>query len=280
MTMKTHHPRFTPFIRELVACSTVVMIAGVGLLNGQTSEYAAIASRLPATWPTQSPAVRPTGGGWVEAFPHVRVDRSRKMVEFDGAVCVDVHQAETPRVEIELFVCCPMRDKEMESLVVSHALAAHVHAALLLAGFTPGSPGRIEFPKDNVLRRVPPMGDNLRVELAWFDADGKEQTANVLEWIIDERTKKPLSTSAEMRLVYGGSSFGKMKDEEGKDVEVYDADGLGTLITLCTFGTETVGLSAVYSHDSGIDAPWWLARAEVMPPYNTPVKVRLSAAQP
>lgn len=245
-----------------------------------------IAKSLPATWPLPAwappesvPKAEPPKAeikkGLVEVFPHVRVDKEAGLVEFDGSVCVDVKQAETPRVEIELFVCLPMRDKEMESLVVSAALGAHVHAGLLLAGLTPGEAGRIEFPpEENKIRRVSPRGEVVKVEFVWT-AEGKERTASPLEWVIDERDGKRLSEKKDWKLVFGGSRFGKMKNAEGRPLEAYDADGLGTLIALCTYGSETIGLNQVWSHDSGIDRPWWVADTKAVPGYGTPVKVRV-----
>src|SRR4029077_10320437 len=119
-----------------------------------------------------------------------------------------------------------------------------------------------------------PKGDGVKVEFVWME-EGKEKTASPLEWVIDERDGKKLSEKKDVKLVFGGSRFGKMKNEEGKMVEVYDADGLGTLIALCTYGSETIGMSQVWSHDSGIDRPWWYADTKAVPGYGTAVKVRV-----
>jgi hypothetical protein len=70
-----------------------------------------------------------------------------------------------------------------------------------------------------------------------------------------------------------------MRNPEGQKVNVYAADELGTLIGLCTFGSETVGITRIYSPDSGVDAPNFVAKNEAIPGADTPVRVRIVAAR-
>ncbi|MFT3686291.1 MAG: YdjY domain-containing protein [Phycisphaerales bacterium] len=282
-----------------------------------------IAKQLPATWPPPGWPTRVTLPGeqpaktdqtakpaekdeWVQVFKHVRVNRARKSVEFDGVVAWDFHNADTPRTELELLVCLPLRDKEHESLVLSKAKGADVHAALLMAGLEPGTPGRIEFgdgdgkDKQPGVKRVAPVGPEVDVRFAYLK-EGKEVVDDPRSWVEDEaenreearriEAAKPTMMNGVTRrrdinyltlaknpytYVFGGSKIGQMRNLEGEKVNVYAADELGTLIGLCTFGSETVGITRVYSPDSGVDAPNFVARNAAIPPADTPVRVRIS----
>ena len=70
-----------------------------------------------------------------------------------------------------------------------------------------------------------------------------------------------------------------MRNEQGEKVNVYNADELGTLIGLCTFGSETIGLTRVYSPDSGVDAASFVANNAAIPPADTAVRVRVTPGQ-
>ena len=92
----------------------------------------------PATTPTE-PTPVPTAATWAEASPGLRVSREARALEFDGTVPIDVH-GKAPRVFLEVLVCS--RDtREHESLVVTDVKPSSVHAALLMLGMTPGTPG-------------------------------------------------------------------------------------------------------------------------------------------
>ncbi len=62
--------------------------------------------------------------------------------------------------------------------------------------------------------------------------------------------------------------------------EVYDADGTGLLIGLTTFGSEVLSYPALYSHDSAIEEPLWIADPERVPVLGTALTVRLKAHGP
>ena len=275
------------------------------------------ASRLPPTWPPAGWSVAPMMPGqgpsgvqpgekpaaltaeadkWVQAFPHVRVNRGQKSIEFDGVVAWDFHNADTPRTELELLVCLPMRDKEHESLVLSKAKGTHVHAALLMIGLEPGTPGRIDFgaaennDRQAGVTRVAPTGPEVAVEFVYAKA-GKEVVDDARVWVTDEagpREQKPAKEAKEgaeqlsapaLTFVFGGSKVGQMRNEQGERVNVYNADELGTLIGLCTFGSETIGLTRVYSPDSGLDLPSFVANNAAIPAADTAVRVRVSVAK-
>jgi hypothetical protein len=210
----------------------------------------------------------PVSGG-KEAFPHVRVDRVARVVEVDGIVPIDAHDAETPDVYLEVLVCT--RDsKEHESLVMTDARPSQVHAALLLLGLEPGRPGSVAF-DGATLRRTAPTGDAVAVTIAYRDARGREVEAPASDWVVNKATGAGLGGAA---WVFSGSRF---VVRNGK--EWYDADGAGTLVGLATFGGETIARVEVQSPESAVDEPEWIADAARVPAFGTPVVVRIRPAK-
>jgi hypothetical protein len=230
---------------------------------------------LPETAP--APAA-PGAGGAVEVFPGVRVDRAARVVEFDGIVPIDCHDPDAPAVFLEVVVCTP-DTKEHESLVMTGVKASHVHAALLLLGLEPGSPGSWEVRGvEPVLVPVDPRGPAIGVDITYRDASGREVTADAREWVVDAKSGARLGArgpEAGVRWVFAGSRF---VEREGQ--RVYDADGVGTLVGLCTFGSETVAWGRTISPDSQVHEPEWIANAKAVPAAGTAVVVRLRALEP
>lgn len=206
----------------------------------------------------------------VQLFPGVRVDRASRVVEFDATVAVDAHDAQAPNVYLELIACVP-DTREHESLVVTKAKAAQIHAALLLIGLEPGTPGRIDFtgPKPTA---ISPKGPAMRVAISWQEG-GKTVTRSIEELVKNVKDGKNLPTQS---WLFAGSRFAKRKDASGQPVEVYDAEGMGTLIGLATFGSETIAPSTVFSPDAALSEPVWIADAKTMPKVGASVVVRLT----
>jgi hypothetical protein len=206
--------------------------------------------------------------GFVEVFPFVRVDRSRGMVEFDGVVPIDCHDPHTPIVYLEVVACTP-DTKEHEALVLTRARASHVHAALLLAGFVPGSPGSWRWDGRQV-EGVPPEGDPVEVRFVLRDAAGGEAAVSPADWVVSAPSGRRLA-EAGGTWVFAGSRF----VEIGGQIH-YDADGSGALIGLATFGGEVVAWSEVFSPESAVQEPEWIADPGRVPRAGTAVIVRLS----
>jgi hypothetical protein len=245
----------------------------------------------PANPPTSTPPPAPrtpagarTGdqpragaAGLHEFLPGVRADLGAKLVEFDGVVPIDCHNPKTPDVYLEVTVCTP-DTKEHEALVMTKVKAASVHAALLAAGLEPGAPGQWKW-EEKKLVPVAARGPGVDVRLTYKGADGKEVESPATDWIVNATTKAPFvppgaggDGSAERGWVFAGS---RMVSHEGK--EFYDADGVGTLVGLCTFGSETIAWKRVISPDSNVDEPEWIADPSRVPPFGTPVTVRIRA---
>ena len=217
----------------------------------------------------------PAPSGPREMFPLVRVDLAAKLVEFDGIVPINCHDPVTPLVYLELVACSP-DTREHESLVMTRARPSNVHAALLAIGLEPGVPGSWEF-QDKKLIPVPPRGDGVEVSVAYRDAAGREIECPVTDWIINARTGGPFvpreGDPAGPRWVFAGSVIAKRQGRE-----VYDADGSGTFIGLCTFGSEVVAWRDTISPEAMVDEPVWIADAAKVPASGTPVVVRLRPA--
>ncbi len=232
--------------------------------------------------PPPAPA-EPAPLSLVEVFPMVRVDRAAHVVEFDGIVPLDCHDPVTPLVYLELVACTP-DTREHESLIMTRAKPSHIHAALLAAGFESGSPGLVDFTGPKVVGR-PPSGSPLRIEFIYTSAAGETITARPEDWIVDERSGRPLGALPERPGVWGGSGgwvfagsrFVTRRDPEtGAPAEVYDSDGSGVLIGLTTFGSETIAWGQVMSPESSITAPQWVTRNSAVPPFGAKVRVRLT----
>jgi hypothetical protein len=243
------------------------------------------AERPPTTQPAPPkppPPAEPPGpgrgdgrpqAGLREVFPHIRVDQATRLVEIDGIVPIDAHNAETPNVYLEVTLCT--RDsKEHESLVMTDARPSNVHAALLLLGLEPGKPGAIRF-EGGAIKQVPPTGAGLRVSIAYKDRAGKEVEAPASDWVVNAETRARFSPPGQgPAWVFAGSRFVM---RQGK--EWYDADGAGTLIGLTTFGGETIAWARVHSPEAALEPPEWIADAAKVPAFETPVIVRIRPAE-
>jgi hypothetical protein len=225
-----------------------------------------------------------SASAWIEAFPFVRVDREHHAVEFDAAVTIDVTDPDTPDVYLEVLVCTP-DSKEHESLLVTRARPSHVHAAMLLAGFEPGAPGRVEVRRSASgveVDRAQPTGDAVRVVFIMHDGENGERMIDPLSWVRDARDggtlDRPIAEGQGEEQPAPAFVFAGSRIVQWQGREFYDADGTGTLIGLTTFGSEVVALSRVVSPESAIDEPELLAANERVPAFGTPVVVRITAA--
>ncbi len=235
-------------------------------------------------------APQPAPSGPIEVFPHVRIDRAARFVEFDAKAAVDAHDPVSPRVYLEV-VCCTPDTREHEALVVTAARPAHIHAALLMLGLEPGAPGLVDFRGPRVVGR-PPTGAGLTLEFHWRDAAGTARRATSEDWIVSIETDKPFApiplggADAPVPGVWGetggwvfaGSRFVTRRDPvTGEPREVYDADGTGVVIGLTTFGSEMIAWRQVLSPESTITAPTWVIRNPAYPRLGTHVVVRVGA---
>lgn len=205
--------------------------------------------------------------GLREVFPHVYVDTDAKVVEVAGTVPIVADDGAGRVVYLELIAC--RRDsKEHEALVVTDALASHIHAGLLLIGLEPGRPGVWKW-EGQKLTSEPPTGARVSVELVYTGAAG-EVVDPAWSWVKNRRTGETLEETA---WVFAGS---RLVQFDGR--EVYDADGTGVLIGLTTFGSEVVAWPTMISPDSEIESPVWIADPAKTPKVDTAVRIRIKPA--
>ena len=223
------------------------------------------ATSTPASTPTET--IPPAN--LVAIFPHVRLDAQRRVIEFDGFVPIDCHHEQTPVVYLEVIACA--RDsKEHESLVATDAKASHIHAAMLMLGIEPGVPGRWTFDGGEVQSHAP-TGPAVSITIAYQrGSTWVESPAH--EWVTTtEGAAHPLTPPADGRAwLFAGS---RIVTWQGADY--YDADGTGVIIGLTTFGSEVIAWHEVFSHDSAVQTPEWIANTAKVPPVMTPVVVRI-----
>ncbi|MBN8598318.1 MAG: hypothetical protein J0L78_11655 [Planctomycetes bacterium] len=232
-----------------------------------------------------------------EVFPGVRVDLKERLVEFDGVVPVNAHTKANLKVFLETTVCA-FDSKEHESLVVTKSKPSQVHAALLLIGLKPGKPGAWKQDEQKKWVGIPPEGEELDVRFVLKDADGKEREVDPAEWIVNIKDGRSLRAIApDAKWVFAGSKLvskeppprapgegvvppapagGAAPPPAPQAREHYLADTEGTLIGLTSFGTETIGLTAMYNPDSDKKAPEWIAGKQT-PEIGAKVVVRVRA---
>lgn len=203
-----------------------------------------------------------------EIFPHIRIATDRSFIEIDGFVPIDAHNEKTTIVYLEQLVC--LRDtKDHESVVVTDAKPSNIHAALLLMGTQPGSPGAWDWEGEEI-RAIPPTGAPLIIEIIFADGAPVPATDTVITTRADKTlTQLARDTGDEFR--FGGS---EVITRQGR--ERYRADGEGTIIGLTTFGGEVIGWSYLFNPDSGIEDPHWIANKAVVPPFGTKAVVRIT----
>ncbi len=222
----------------------------------------------PPAPPTPPAAPASAAGGLRELFPGLRIDVARKLIELDATVPINAHNPRTPRVYLELFVC-PPDTKEHEAVALTKVPPSRVHAALLMLGLEPGSPGKFSFEGKRLIS-TPPTGPRLRVTLA-YERDGAEIELPATDWAVTTRDNRTLTQSAPREgFVFAGSMLVK---RDGR--ELYYADTDGTLVGLTTFGGECIAWTGMHNPDSGLEEPHWIANAAVVPPVGTPLKIRI-----
>lgn len=96
---------------------------------------------------------------------------------------------------------CRKDTKEHEAILRTDLDARYIHAALIAAGGKPGTPVRFVNEKAEPDYR-PASGTTIEVDVSYL-RDGKQQTHPAQEWIIDLKTKKPMS----YHWVFAGSRF-------------------------------------------------------------------------
>jgi hypothetical protein len=255
-------------------------IGAVGLI-------AATEPTNPAISPTPDPAPQQAQTPMREVFPGLRVDVATKLVEIDGTIAIDAHRTTDKGQKLVVFLetlVCMKDSKEHESLVVTDVKASQAHAALLLIGLSPGTPGSWRQEREAEKSKwvgVPPTGSPVLVTIAPKHADGTiGPETDALEWVVDQRDSRTFrQIEPGVAYVFAGSKMVQARrrmidpDDQPRP-EVYAGDLEGTVVGLTSFGTEAISVTAMYSPDTSKEEPRWIA-SENLPKVNTKVVVRI-----
>jgi hypothetical protein len=208
----------------------------------------------------------------------VWIDPVTRQVVMLGEIC-------QRRAPLELFACL-RGSKEHESVVVVDVKAYVVHAGLLVAGATEGSP--VQFDP----QFVPPRGTEIEVTVVWEEEQGRRRQVRGQDWVhdvaetyatfdgvvpneFDEEASAGDHWGAwkamELPWVFAGSQF--LKDEATGKRDYY-ADLDGCLICVSNFPSAVLDVP-VRSTDSNA-ALWFDAFTERIPPLGTPVTLILT----
>jgi len=208
---------------------------------------------------------RPSGAV-VKPFEGVVVQPAGGVVEVEAFVCLDGGWLEQ--------VACSPDTREHEALVVIEARPSNLHAALLMAGFEPGSPGQWTY-DDGAVAVTPPTGDIVEI-LVRYQKDGRSVQEPIGAWIVGAEDNRPFPERA---WVFAGSLRAENPGWMGPG-EHYVADLTGSIIGLVTFGDEVIGFERVMADQEAVQATQWQVRTGYVPPIGTPVTVILRARSP
>ena len=241
-------------------------------------------SSPPSTQPETSPSTAPATQNESPSKSEVRIIRP-----FDG-ILVRVQDDNNSAVEIKALTCldsglleqiaCSPQTREHESLVVIKVKPSQIHAALLMAGFEPGAPGKWIYENEQ-FRTIPPKGEKLDISVRYADPGdpSKHIERDIREWIrpsVDTVTalQQKQREFPKAPWIFAGSEIVPNTLHMGPG-EHYVADMSGSIIGLVTFGDEVIGFSDVLADQESVQALIWEANSDTVPPPNTPVTVVL-----
>jgi len=208
-------------------------------------------------------------------LPGIKVYIKERFVDVDSRVCLDSGMLE--------LIACTKDSKEHEALIAVDAKAAHIHAALLLIGATPGNPAirkRIDGPNSRWID-MPPRGQGIDAFLVFENEIGVPTEYPIKDFIrraeddefygitdeeVEAGESKEFPTNT---FLFAGSHVFK----DGKSEPVYLSDESGNVISLATFGDELLCLPGIHVHSNG--GLVWEANSERLPPLDTKVILRL-----
>lgn len=283
MTRRASITLVLPLLLVIPACRSTTTPGAHAAAASTTPAPASPTHAAIADPPPPAPTVALT-----DLFPHVRINRDARLVEFDTELSpLLTPDPRAPYFFLESVACIP-DTREHESLVVSKARPSHIHAALLTVGLQPGSPGGWKL-IDNRLLPIDATGDAVSISFCYTDpASNQPREVDPLNWIISINGDRPFRDAAlpGARWVFAGSRMIKaprsrvdaQANPNAPVPEVYDADGSGTLIGLTTFSSETIAWSTTISPDASTQEPEWIARMDALPAAGTPIRVRIRPA--
>jgi len=144
---------------------------------------------------------------------------------------------------LEVFLC-KKNTKEHESILRVDMDTRFIHAALEAAGAKAGKPVQFIDVKTGEPDYKAASGQQIRVTVN-CTRDGKPQSHTAQEWILDKRTKKPMTH----QWVFAGSRFVKNPDAPPTDPDYYSANN-GEVICLSNFVDSMLDLPVEISREN------------------------------
>lgn len=198
-------------------------------------------------------------------YKGITVYRNNHVVEIKAWTCLEAGWLEQ--------IACSPNSREHETLVVVESVPSDIHAALLLAGFDSGSPGKWYY-EDGEYKFNQPTGANLTIQARYTTSDGRKIQEPIAEWIRNPVNQNKFPNEP---WVFGGSEFRQNPESMGPG-EHYVADFTGSIIGLVTFGDEVLGLKRIISDQENVHAPQWEVNTDSIPPLGTEVTLIISQA--
>ena len=238
----------TPRVFTAIA---IIVMAGtsLGQFPPATPGQNLAKSPAAASAPVSAPASRPG-----EFQPGVKIDWEKRAVRLRAQVALRAGP-------VEFLACRP--GKEHESLLLLEANATHIFMAMGLIGLEPGSPPRWD---ERANKMSSATGQLLDVQFAWT-ADGKQQSADWAEWLLDaEFLRPPLSRP----LIFSGSIL-----RPDRSVACEKSGAVFALVDM----PDALVSPARSRSDREADL-WALANPKAMPEMGIEIELIISAAKP
>ncbi len=203
-----------------------------------------------------------------QPLPHITIDPKTRTIDLD--VRVVLRDGDW----IELLGCA-QGTREHESIFVIPAKPSHVHTALLLLKYKPGSCVRWHWEKE-VPHMIPPHGDRVAVSIV-TRKNGKDIETPANKWIMNKETKQSLRDNV---WLFTGSSILELEDpgDPKRKVKRYRGDIEGNTISVVNFGDEVLGLPTQVTDKT--DKGMLGVNTKAVPAVGTKLKLRLRPAKP
>ena len=203
--------------------------------------------------------------------PDIRVDRRKSEVIIRAQIA-------SRNGFLEQLVC-KAGTREHESLLAVEAAPKMIHAALLAAGFTPGSPGAwTETQPDaagkSVVNFQPPTGSKVELLVRWDD-DGRINERALCEWVrgvsLNNSSTTPIVLPCD-RFIFAGSHIRPNPKSLGPG-EHYVADYTGSVVGLVTFGDEVIAFEEVIPDRVDVAPAMWESWTDRIPVEGTLIEL-------
>lgn len=216
------------------------------------------AAPAPAQQPeAEAPLPPPPLDSLEDALPGLSVDFKARQLELDATVVLQEGDW------LELLACSP-DSREHESIFTVEARPSHIHLALLLLNYQPGSPMRWEQTEDGYTTH-PPRGDLVSIFIAYENEAGDEVEVPANAWVRHQPTGDAMAGNV---WLFAGSTF-----EQFHQQNVYVADLNGTAVSLVNFGDDLLARPTEVTNQT--DNQRWTTFADRIPEPGTAVKLRL-----